>query len=326
MPTINTEKAEKIASILKEKMHSIDRLDKFDNPGFYPSTSEDPELVARYFIVMVAMDHRLHRPGKRYCANIGNRILCGSDLLYYLGKRKFGEDPDFFSPQRLSKVTSIDVHKWLTYDNAYPPDPEIRAWLLRDVGCKLLLLYEGQVIKLLRESNGYLYRALGNGLIDSLKVFRAYEDPVEKKAFLLAKFLERRNLIKIVDEENKRLPIDNHLTRITIRLGLIVLENNILEKVFNQVEVSKHEDILIRLTVREAWALVAEKAGIDPFILDDMLWTYGRTVCIYGRPHCFNCSTSSLCVNGKCIFANICQNRDIAERVNEHRFYNTWYY
>ncbi len=313
---VDTKIVERMARILAKHKGELETLDMFD-PRFYPGKNESVENVLRYFIVMVAMDHRLSRPGKPYEACIDD-IGCfhGADLLYALGKKKYDEDPEFFSPKHLMNIGIDEVKQWLSYGTAVPPDPDVRAYLLRDLGLKLVKLYDGKVTELVRKSNNRIRGTLENpGLVDNLKVFRAYEDPVEKKALLFAKFIINRGLFKPLDKLD--VQIDNHLTRIAYRIGLVMVSGPLWEKIRKKIEVEPEEDILLRLNIRRAYRLVAEKSGIDPGDLDDYLWIHGRETCLRDEePKC-----------DKCIFKSICiARRNKTFMVAEHMFYNTWYY
>ena len=308
--------AERMAKILAKHKGELETLDMFD-PRFYPDKNEPFENVLRYFIVMVAMDHRLSRPGKPYEACIDDKgCFHGADLLYALGKKKYDEDPEFFTPQHLMSIGIDEVKQWLSYGTAVPPDPDVRAYLLRDLGLKLVKLYDGQVTELVMKSNNRIRGTLENpGLVDTLKVFRAYEDPVEKKALLFAKFIINRGLFKQLDKLD--VQIDNHLTRIAYRIGLVMVSGPLWEKIRKKIEVEPEEDILLRLNIRRAYRMVAEKSGIDPGDLDDYLWVHGRKTCLRDEePKC-----------DKCIFKSICiARRNKIFMVAEHMFYNTWYY
>jgi len=301
-------------------------LDRFDNPEYYPGTDKEPEEVSRYFIVMVALDHRTSYRGKPYEAIINGRKYHGADLLYRLGILKFNEDPEFFDPKNLAKIRIKDVRDWLCIDNAKIWDLKVRTMLLRDLGLKLTKLYHGRVMKLISESRMRL-RSLRGGLIDRLKTFRAYEDPVEKKSFLLVKFLERRGIFKPADRENLHVPVDNHLVRIAFRLGIVKLDREILKKVLNGEDFSLEEDIMIRLTVRKAYKLISMRIGISPLILDDFLWSFGRTCCTKPLPRCLNCDKTVLGFN-RCPFLEVCDAylNKIDKSITEHRFIRTWYY
>ncbi len=325
MPLIDREQAARVASVVAGLRVEPD---PFTDPDLYPPEGDDPEHVARYFLVMVAMDHRLSRPGAPYEAVVDGRRYHGADLLYKLGARMYRERRSFFSPEELERVGPRDVEEWLCVGRACPPDLEARAALLRDLGRKLRLLYGGRATAIIELSGGRLYGAPHEpGLVDLLRVFAAYQDPVDKKALLLAKFLERRGLLRVRDPWEKRVPVDNHVTRIALRLGLVRLEEELASKLLSRRQFGWHEDVLVRAAVREAWQLVARAAGLDPFLLDDLLWTMGRRVCTASAPRCRGCSGHPACREGRCAFLPVCPaGLGAAPMVAEHPFYATWWY
>lgn len=312
MPLINELQIETISTYFKNT--SIRPLNVFDTL-FYPSADEPIDRVLAYFIVMVAMDHRLSRPGKPYEASINGRVYRGADLLYYLGARRFEEDPEFFTPERLAFITKSDVIDWLSIGSASPPDPELRAELLNDIGVKSIKLFDGEFTKILKISDSFITRKSGYGLKDLLKVFKAYQDPVEKKSYLLIKFLVYRELFKPLDVDNLNIAVDNHLTRVAIRLGLIELEESLARKISSGVEVSQDEDAVIRMCVREAYKILSKLSGVDVFLIDDALWVFGRSVCTRDNPKCY-----------ECMFRNVCRAYRNSIYLTEHTFTDTWYY
>jgi len=312
LPLISTSKIKDVSVIIKNL--PIKPLNVFDT-SFYPSVDESIDRVLAYFLIMVAMDHRLSRPDKPYEAEINGRLYRGADLLYHLGIRKFEEDPEFFTPERLVFITHDDVTKWLSVKGVFPPDPELRAYLLNDIGIKSVKLFNGDFTKLLEISEGFLRRKNGNGILDLLKVFKAYQDPVEKKSYLLIKFLVYRGLFNPLDEENLNIAVDNHLTRIAIRLGLIELENEFTEKITKRIEVSHDEDIIIRLSVREAYKLLSRFSNVNIFLLDDTFWMFGRNICTRDSPKCKECP-----------FKEVCMAYRSGVYLAEHIYINTWYY
>ncbi|WP_245526390.1 iron-sulfur cluster loop [Desulfurococcus mucosus] len=306
---------ERVARTLRNNPERISTIDLCDT-RFYPSCSEDVESVARYFIVMVAMDHRLSRPGKPYEAELEDGVYRGAELLYRLGMRKYMEDPGFFNPEHLASIRVDEVEAWLSVGNAKPPDIEVRTLLLRDMGLKITRLFNGNVKDIIEASGGRLYGSLGDpGLIDLLRVFRAFEDPVEKKPLLLAKFLSRRGVITL--REKLGIPVDNHLSRIAYRLGIVMVSGSLWAKIRGHVEVTRSEDTLLRLIVRRGYEAVADKAGLDPGVVDDYFWLMGRNTCLReGEPRC-----------DKCLFKGFCKaRRNSSFMVPEHHYYDTWYY
>ncbi len=287
--------------------------DSFTDPRYYPSPDTDPELAIAYFITMVAIDHRTHHK-KPYIMRIGNEEYRGADLLWKLGKEMFDRDPQFFTPQRLANLDYNTVKKWLEPDELELWDLHTRLLLLRDLGKKTLELYSGKFTTLIQLSNGWLYNK-GQGFIELLKVYRAYEDPVEKKPFLLVKFLYRRGYLKVVDIENLHVPVDNHVTRIAFRLGIVELSDELKRYIKQKLEVPYTIDVSIRLTVRAAWKLVSLHAKINPTVLDDYLWNHGRKTCKPDQPKCEQCPLKQNC-----------KAYSTGEYLNEHTFNITWYY
>ena len=330
MCMINYERVREVARSLSRLRSKIQaKVDMFEDPNYYPSRGIDNNILVTYFLVMVAMDHRLSRPGRPYEAVLEGRKYHGADLLYRLGKKMLDSNASFFEPHNLEQVTEHDIMKWLCIGKVCPPDPRIRAMLLRDLGYKLRVLYNNEPLKLISESKHLLHSWYGAnlGFVEHLKNFYAFNDPVEKKAMLLAKFLERRGVLKIKDSENKRVPVDNHLARIGLRLQLIYIDRNIYDKILRRVEVSPWEDICIRITLREAWHKIAVESGLDDFVLDDLLWSMGRRTCIQQFPRCNDCSSGLECENGSCIFHSICPvGLGEAPPIDEHLYTDTWWY
>ncbi len=331
MVGVDHEAAVKVGRLLRPLRNSI-HVDDFTDEALYPPRSAPREDVAMYFLVMVAMDHRLSRPSKPYEAVIDGRLYHGADLLYRLGRIKMEEDPDFFTAERLSRVTERDVLEWLSVGGARPPDPSLRARLLRDLGEKLLKLYDGSAFRIIAESRARLRNPPEAGFLDRLKVFAAYQDPVEKKPLLLAKFLERRGVLQVDDPWNKDVPVDNHLARIAVRTGIVRVDKETLEKIAAGIEFSPEEDVMLRYAARLAWRIVAQESGIDPFILDDFLWMFGRKCCTRDSPACRSgcvegCQAIGGCRGGTCVLRPVCRAAsDPLYMVPEHKFLETWWY
>lgn len=326
---INRSQCIRVAEAIN-KYVKILSIDKFTNKLYYPGESDDYESVARYFFFMVSIDHRTSRPNNPYEAWVNGEFYHGADLLYRLGSKMYHENPEFFNPKHMSKLTLRELKKWLCIGNTRLWDERIRLMLLRDAAIKLIKLYNGSVLELVNRCYKRL-KYKGYGFIEQLKVFKAYEDPVEKKAYLLAKFLSRRGILQYKDTHNIRLPIDNHLTRIAFRLGIVKLGKRILNKVLKGIEVSSIEDTVIRFIVREAYYNITKRIKVNPFILDDLLWMFGRKICKRDKPLCDrpNVSITGFQWDTRgCPFRGVCRayNEGIQGNINEHNYINTWYY
>ena len=314
MPMIINDKIVNIANILPNVISSAYRMNVFDS-RLYPESNEPLDNVLMYFLVMVSMDHRLSRPGKPYEAVVGGERVRGADLLYRLGMEMFRSNPDFFTPNHMARISEEEVEKWLSIGNAKPVDIKLRTHLLNDLGKKIIALYNSSPRNIVLLSNGYLRLLNGYGFLDLVKVFKAYQDPVEKKAFLLVKFLVYRGLFNPIDKENLHVAVDNHLTRIALRLGIVELENNLLRKVVDEVAITHDEDILIRIAVREAYKQLSRLSNVDVLLLDDFMWVFGRGICTAENPKC-----------SACPFKDFCKSFKNSLFFKEPIYYDTWYY
>ncbi|MFP3295729.1 MAG: hypothetical protein RXN81_06335 [Caldisphaera sp.] len=329
---INYETCLKVGKLL-EKIKPM-KIDMFDNEDFFPPMSSPKEDVFLYFLVMVSIDHRLSYHNKPFEGTIEGKFYHGSDALYKLGIIKYRDDPSFFYPENLVSLNENDMIKWLTIENKnkeiYPSDIKIRLELVKDIGNKIKKNFKDPY-DIIIISKGYLRRGINDGFIDILKIFKAYQDPVEKKPFLLAKFLERRGVLNINDPYNKEVPVDNHLTRVALRLGLVETDEMTREKIAAQQEFSESEDVMLRFAIREAYRIVSQSSGMDPFIMDDILWSFGRNCCKIKEPVCIaNCNNECKRITGckdSCVLAKEC--KAYSEKIYmipEHNFKKTWWY
>lgn len=325
MLTIDRKKVEDFALTIKDRIKI--RPSDFSDGILFPSKNADRESVLNFFFFMVAIDHRTSKTDS-FRGIIDGKEYKGSDLMYRLAMLKFQQDPSFFDPHNMKKITGRDIKEWLSISEPTKViihEPDTRAFLLRDAAIKLIKLYDGSVENLIRRSQEMLYNPPEGGFVERLKVFRAYEDPVEKKPLLLAKFLERRGLLKIRDKHSKHVPVDNHLTRIAIRIGLVeIVDKELFNAFMWRREASREEDILIRMIIRQAYDLVSKRMFIDPFVLDDFLWSFGRTTCLPRNPRCFGDNTQGQL----CPFLKICKAHEDRDRrlMKEHLYFSTWYY
>ena len=299
---IDKERIKEVANMISSL--SLKR-DKYDNLDFFPPYDADRELQLSFFTVMVAIDHRTRNNFTNFEAYIDGKHLFGADLLYYLGMKLFKKNPKLFLPENLTKIHLEEWKDLLGYGKVRLWDYKLRLFLIWDIGKKVLEFYSS-FEKLFSVSTIEEFRK-------RMRIFRAYEDPVEKKTFLLAKFLEGRGLVKFVDSENFEVAVDNHLSRIAIRIGIVKFSNySFIER---GIEVSRDDDIKIRFKIREAWKIVSNLSGVDPFTLDDFLWSFGRNICTSNKPKC-----------DLCPFKEKCLANALGKYFPEHKHLITWYY
>jgi hypothetical protein len=219
-----------------------------------PDFVEIPNPDAAVFLC--AIDHRT---GYRRGYLVGGKgPYEGSALLWALGLRAEERHPGLLSAAALAGVDAARVAEIFRVggETVAGSDPRARLW--RDLAAGLSSDYGGDAEALLSASEGRLGGP--DGLLARLHRFEAYADPVQKKAFLFAKVCARRGWLSVSDPANWEVCADNVLMRLALRSGL--------------VHPASEEQV--RAATRAAFKAVAAEAGIEPPVLDDLLWEMGR--------------------------------------------------
>lgn len=248
----------------------------FQFPQLFPP--QNGFTYANYVFFMVAIDHRTHGT-KRFEVVIDGKFYHGSDLMFYLARMAQKKSPYLFTARKLVDISEEDVASIFSIEDRVVSNPSHRAMLLQDAAKKLLEYYHGDVRNLFEVSEGYLLREDKRGILQLLESFKAYEDPLQKKSFLLVKILRRQNLLNVKDIQNLRFPVDNVLMTIALQSGLLRINQRDLEnKLMDGQLLSDHEAVQLRKATQKAFEVVSRGSGLGPDILDDLLWTYGREV------------------------------------------------
>jgi hypothetical protein len=228
-----------------------------------PSFSEVPNPDAALFLA--AIDHQT---GYREPHLVdGEGPFEGSALLWALGLRAERRAPGALTARSLSGVDPAAIAAVFRARQEALREPERRAQLWDDLARKMLNSYAGQASELIAAADGRLGGP--GGTLALLSRFEAYSDPLQKKSFLVCKIWERRGWFDVADPESWEVSSDNVLMRLALRAGLV-----------RQGEVEE-----VRAATRDAFKLVAQRSGISPPVLDDLLWELGREdPDLLGRP------------------------------------------
>jgi len=265
-------------------------FDTFEDPLLYPDRKTDLTLSANFFFFLVAIDHRTHPDEGTYEGIVNGTKLTGAELMYALAKRRLREDQAFFSPKSLCKVSVDEIINLFRVTEPRPmriAGPEERTVLLRDCAEKLQSNFAGSILNAVSQSGGWLCREDGQGFLQQLKQFKAYEDPMNKKSFLLVKFLERRHFINIRDPGNLHVPVDNILLRLALRTGIVkLIDYDLDRKIRSNEAVSQEQERMLRQSTLEAFNKVALSINMNATYLDDILWEFGRAHCQVPKPFC----------------------------------------
>jgi hypothetical protein len=222
----------------------------YEPPDFADAPGPDAALF------LCAIDHRTGYSEAHLVS--GEGPLEGSDLLWALGCAAERREPGLLSARSLGTVGGDHVEEIFRIDSETVAGADVRARLWRDLARGLAERYEGSVEALLGAADSRL--GGDHGLIARLGAFEAYADPLAKKSFLFAKIAARRGWFAVADPESWEVCADNVLVRVALRCGL--------------VDPGPAEEM--RATTREALKRLAAEAGIEPPLLDDLLWERGR--------------------------------------------------
>ncbi len=282
-------------------------------------TIDEERREAEFWFYVIAMCQAT-RTLKGY---IHGKWLRGGDYLLAACRRRFDSDRSFFTASRMKSIREDEL-KALLSDDGNPDRSTIdrvaeRVGLLRNCARALIKRFHGDVMMIYKESEGYLIRRRGKGLLNLLKKFRAYSDPVEKKSFLLLLYLNESGIWKIRDPENLKIAVDYHIMRIALRAGIVdIVDKALVSRLLQRKKVKPTEDFEVRKTVREACSLLSKYSCHSLFEIDTMLWNMGRSCCFYEHdPICdartchkrekcsFIKATNYRCL-GKCVFDGVC--------------------
>jgi hypothetical protein len=212
----------------------------------------DPDAA----IFLCAVDHRT---GYREPHAVdGEQALTGSALMWAVALARARTDPGLLTAPRLADVSADEVAVLFEAGGETVADPGRRAALWRDLAAGLVREYDGAAESLLAAAAGRL--GGGGGLLARLGRFDAYADPLAKKSQLFAKICARRGWFEVGDPERWEVSADNVLMRLALRSGLVAPGG--LDEV--------------RAATRAAFKRVASRAGVEPPLLDDLLWERGR--------------------------------------------------
>ena len=207
-------------------------------------------------LFLCAVDHRTGYREEHLVA--GEGPYGGSALLWAVALDAASRDPGALTAARLRDAGADRVAEMFRIEGETVADPERRAALWRDLAAGLERRHGGGARALLEAAGARL--GGDGGLLALLAPYEAYSDPLAKKSFLFAKISERRGWFEPSDPDRWEVCADNVLMRLALRSGLI--EPGPLAEV--------------RSVTRAAFKLVAERSGVPPQVLDDLLWELGR--------------------------------------------------
>lgn len=210
---------------------------------------------------------------------------------------------------------------------------ETRTQLLVELGMFLQEHGWHSVQRAYEISGGYIMRADGRGLAQTLSRARAYQDPVQKKFFYLLAIMRNQGFWTYHDDFRLSSPVNYHEQRIHLRLGTVkILDRRLAERIKKREEITEQQDIDIRETVRKAIELIALLLDVSPSRMHYYFWNHSRNCCSRDAPHCFSCGDRCTLPeryrtqdDHRCIFAGVCESvgKDVKKMLLEPRLDKT---
>lgn len=238
-------------------------------------------------------------------ARIDGRDLKGSDFLFRATTRAWQKDPHVFFSAVLAKRSDARLSEIFHDDAGNNPLPMWPEHL------ELIQSYAQWFVSRNLEPADLIRRAASSPkplhvLLSLLAEIPGYaEDPLAKKAMLLAIVLENRpeHFLEVADPESARPIIDYHLQRSALRTGLVRVEDPVLHaKLEARVMLAAAEEAAIRGATYKAIEKLIAHSGLSAAAVD---WFFfkNRTGCPeMTEPKCPECPVQSICAKKANLF------------------------
>lgn len=221
--------------------------------------------------------------------HVDGRLLRGWDYLFQRFAFIASRDKGWTDPREWASCSAAALRTVLR-DEIFGDrltDAEGRAALTRDLGQVMERRGWTTIDELHEFCGGRLAGATPN-IVEELRTFRAYTDPVRKKSYYFLALMRNMGLWTFVDPEHLGPPADYHEVRGHLRIGTVVVENaELSDRLARNALVSVADDNAIRAAVVEAIETIAADLEITPSRAHYMFWNVFRNICTRERPQCF---------------------------------------
>ena len=246
-----------------------------------------------------------NRWDKPMVARLDGRDLKGSDFLFRACTRACQADPAAFFPATLAARTNVQLADLFRDDAGANPLPMWPEHLALIRGYAEWFHARGEtpadVLRRAQAAPKPLF-----ALLEILAEIPGYaEDPLQKKAMLLAIVLENRpeRFLRVTDPESAVPIIDYHLQRSALRTGLVRVEDPPLRaKLVAREVLSWTEEELIRAATYDAVGRLMARTGLSAAAVD---WFFfqNRTRCPETtEPDCPACPVQAMCARETKLF------------------------
>lgn len=239
--------------------------------------------------------------GKRYLepmfAPIGGERLKGSDFVWKAAARAAEREPAFFDPAFQSVISPRTFAAAFSDDTGTCPLPMFDSHfsLARGYGRDLLAL--GLSPRGIVETANADKRPLA-ALFKILSGIVGYrEDPLRKKALLLALTLDRRpeKFLAVKDPESWAPVVDYHNIRTALRTGMVEADEPLRNKLARREFVTEGEEKSVREATFRAISRLIEASGAGVARIDALFFGARKTCPEMAEPDCRRCLLEQAC-------------------------------
>ena len=257
---------------------------------------------AHQFGFWTLKDNRWEKP---MIARLDGRDLKGSDFLWRACTRALPRDPGTFAPAALAAMNNHQLSEIFHDDSGANPLPMWPEHLALVRGYAQWFADRqttpAEVVQRINAASKPLF-----ALLAVLAEIPGYaEDPLQKKAMLLAIVLENRpeHFLSVSDPESAVPIIDYHLQRSALRTGLVRVADPALRKKLAARELlGEAEEKLVRAATYEAIEKLMARSGLSAAAVD---WFFfqNRTRCPeMTAPDCPTCPVQAFCARETGLF------------------------
>lgn len=238
-------------------------------------------------------------------APLDGKQLKGSDFMFRAVTRAWQRDPEAFLPSVLARRTDEGLDAMFHSDEGVNPLPmwEEHLGLIR--GYAEWFLQRGLTPEDVVQAAAGTSKPLQALLAVCREIPSYAEDPMQKKAMLLAITLENRpeKFLPVRDPESAVPIIDYHLQRSALRTGLVrVTDEGLRQKLLGRELLREEEEGAVREATYEAIALLMKRSGLSAAAVD---WFFfqNRTRCPeMTEPDCPACPVEAICARETKLF------------------------
>jgi len=246
-------------------------------------------------------DGRYERP---LIATIDGEERKGAFYFFRAYRRWLDSDPEKLSPTAQAQLTKAELLTVLRDDDGDNPMPSI------DLHLSLAQAYGRDMLALGDTPQTFLQRANSSAnpmsaMLAELDHVGGYkEDPLRKKAALLAIILRQRPEAFLADREDDAPPIiDYHVMRSCLRIGLLdVADKALAQKLEQRKLLSEAEEWAVRSAAFTAVEQLVRLSGKSMGAVDWFLFQARQRCPEMSEPDCGSCAVDPVCAHRKGLF------------------------